>query len=393
LLRAINNATVVTPEAVLEGASVVLEEGRIAGVLRRAERSGETLDAGGHHVVPALVDLHSDAIEAQLSPRPGVDFPPELALVEMDRYFASAGIGTGFHAIAFVEGGGRTVARAREHYALIAQHRHEVSVRHELHLRCEVAQQSALEAVEALLPEHVAKIASLMDHTLGQGQLGNLAWYEENGRTEDLRTVTRMGDKVEGDPWALGRLQRVAHAAKDGGAVLASHDDDVPERVALLARRGVRISEFPVNVDAARKARELGLTVCMGAPNVVRDRSSGGNLLAREAVARGLVDVLVSDYHPPSMLQAAFGLARRGTLPLPHAVALVSAAPARAVGLAERGEIREGALADLAVVGKRLEMPVVTHTIVGGDVVFAYEIASVSCERTSAEGALSGSCP
>ena len=63
MLRAISNATAVTPEGVVEGGSVVLEGGRVAGVSCRAERSGETLDAGGRFLMPGMVDLHSDAIE------------------------------------------------------------------------------------------------------------------------------------------------------------------------------------------------------------------------------------------------------------------------------------------------------------------------------------------
>ncbi len=127
--------------------------------------------------------------------------------------------------------------------------------------------------------------------------------------------------------------------------------------------------EFPINAESARRAKELGIGVCMGTPNVVRGRSSGDNLGATEAVAKGLVDTLCSDYHPPSMLQAAFKLARDGVLTLPAAVGLVTGEPARAAGLHGYGEIREGHAADLILVGERLGLPAVTHTVVGGTVV------------------------
>jgi alpha-D-ribose 1-methylphosphonate 5-triphosphate diphosphatase len=375
-LDAITNARVLTPGGVLTGAAVVVEEGRISGVFHhyggRAGRS--TVDAGGRYVLPGLVDLHSDAIEAQFAPRPGVHFPPELVFLEMDRYFAASGVATGFHAIALVEGAGRTVSRAREHYAIVARYRHGGLVRHEVHLRCELAQEHALKTVEDLLGEGFAKVVSLMDHTPGQGAMKSLAWYEANlGDERDASGAAQIAilqeAKASGDAWALGRVRRLVRDANNHGAVLASHDDDSPERVELLAREGVSVSEFPVNLEAARRANEVGLSVCMGAPNVVRGRSSGGNLSATEAVKLGLVDALVSDYHPPSLLQAAFKLAREGVLPLHRAVGLVSSGPARAVGLGDRGEIREGALADLVVVGERLGLPVVTHTIVGGELV------------------------
>lgn len=193
-------------------------------------------------------------------------------------------------------------------------------------------------------------------------------YWESRGRDEDEIAAALEEAEANGHGLAMDRVERVARIAAEHGAVLASHDDDTPERVELLARKGVRISEFPVNAESARRAGKLGLAVCMGAPNVVRGRSSGGNLSAAVAARLGLIDALCSDYHPPSMLQAAFKLARDGELALPAAVGLVTSGPARAAGLSGRGEIREGAVADLILVGERLGLPVVTHTIVGGAV-------------------------
>lgn len=79
MLRAINDARVVTPSGVTEGASIVIEDGRIAGVSHNRENGESTLDAAGRFVLPGMVDLHSDAVEKQLEPRPGVEFPAELA--------------------------------------------------------------------------------------------------------------------------------------------------------------------------------------------------------------------------------------------------------------------------------------------------------------------------
>jgi alpha-D-ribose 1-methylphosphonate 5-triphosphate diphosphatase len=377
MLTSVTNAKVVTPDAVLEGASVSLAGDRIAGASRASGSRGEgTLDAAGGYLLPGMIDLHSDAIEKQHVPRARAKFSPELVFLEMDRYFAVSGVTTGFHALCFEEGMGRSVARAREHYDLVARHRREGRVRHELHLRCEVSQESAVEAVESLLRKREAMLASLMDHTPGQGQFRDLEWFRQAWREEGEGSEAQIAAALKeaataGSEVALNHVRRVAKAAEEHGAILASHDDDSPQRVDLLALEGVRVSEFPMNVAAARRAKDLGMTVCMGAPNAVLGRSSGGNLSALEAVELGLVDALVSDYHPPSMLQAAFKLARTGLLPLPAAVGLVSNAPARAAGLADRGEIREGALADLVVVRERLGLPIVTHAVVGGRLVFA----------------------
>lgn len=377
MLGAINNARVVTTSGVEEGALVVLEDGRIAGVSSRNETcGGETLDAGGGYVLPGLVDLHSDAIEQQLSPRPKVRFPYELAFLEMDRTFSSAGITTAFHGVSLMEIQRRSVSASRALFDAIVGLRGEGSVRHEAHVRCELPQEGTVEAVEELLPSRSVGLVSLTDHTPGQGQFRDLEAYRRNMREyhrEDEAAVEAQIALAEhrGIRAALDRVERVARAAEEHGAVLASHDDDTPEKVRLVAERGAKISEFPINAGSAAEARRLGLAVTMGAPNVVLGRSATGNLSAVEAVRRGLVDALCSDYHPPSMLQAAFKLAREGVLSLPEAVALVSSGPARAVGLSDRGEIREGALADLIVVGERFGLPAVTHAVVGGRLVMA----------------------
>jgi alpha-D-ribose 1-methylphosphonate 5-triphosphate diphosphatase len=374
VLRAIVNARVVTREQVLEGATIVLEEGRIAGITHQTETSGETLDAAGRYVLPGLVDLHSDAIEKQLAPRPGVEFSPETAFVEMDRYFVSSGITTGFHALSLMEGKGRNVARSIRLCEVVALFRGQGLARHELHLRCELPEEGAISAAEKILKLREVGIVSMMDHTPGQGQFRDLEWFrrywvEDRGMDEAQvsEAIARAGSEDHG--LALDRVRRIARASKDGGTVLASHDDDTPERVELLAEHGVRISEFPVNAESARRAKELGLSVCMGAPNVVRGRSSGGNLDATEATKLGLVDALCSDYHPPSMLQAIFKMAEKRILSLPRAVNLVSAGPALAAGLSDRGEIREGALADLMLVGERVGLAAPTHLLVGGNIV------------------------
>lgn len=374
MLRAIDNARVVTPDGVIENASVVLEEGRIAGVSQTPEGSGNTLDAAGRYVLPGLVDLHCDVIEKQLSPRPGVEVPEALAFVEMDRLFALCGITTGFHALSFMQGRGREVERAQRLCALVSRFRDEGLVRHESHLRCELPQECSVDAVEAALRRFSGGICSVMDHTPGQGQFRDLEWFRRYWRedvgADEAQISAAIAQAEHGEPTiALDRVERIARAARHSGAILASHDDDTVERVELLAERGVKISEFPINAESARRARDLGLAVCMGAPNALRGVSSGGNLSALEAIREGLVDALVSDYHPPSMLTAAFKLARENVIPLPEAVALVTAGPAESARLIDRGEIREGATADLIIVGERAGIPTTTHTIVDGALV------------------------
>ena len=62
-------------------------------------RGGTTFDARGLLVVPGVVDIHGDAFERQLQPRPGVDFSPDVALVDTEAQLLANGITTAFHGV------------------------------------------------------------------------------------------------------------------------------------------------------------------------------------------------------------------------------------------------------------------------------------------------------
>jgi len=130
---------------------------------------------------------------------------------------------------------------------------------------------------------------------------------------------------------------------------------------------GVSVAEFPTTPEAARAARERGLRVVAGAPNVLRGGSHTGNVSAAELVAAGLVDGLSSDYLPAAPLAAALLLAERGVVPLPRAVALVTSGPAAVAGLTDRGELVAGQRGDLAVVTVDRGWPTVRMTVTAGD--------------------------
>ncbi len=107
--------------------------------------------------------------------------------------------------------------------------------------------------------------------------------------------------------------------------------------------------------SVAEDARAHGEAVVMGAPNVVRGGSHLGWASAAPLAERGLVTVLASDYHWPALLEAPFAMARRrrenaGGLDLARAWALVSANPAAAAGLDDRGALLPGRRGDVVVV-------------------------------------------
>ena len=109
-----------------------------------------------------------------------------------------------------------------------------------------------------------------------------------------------------------------------------------------FARRASTIAEFPINEETAREAAAGGDAIVYGAPNVVRGGSHTGWTKASDMIAKGLCSVLASDYYYPAPLLAAFRLAADKVLPLGKAWDLISAAPAKAAGLADRGRLAQG---------------------------------------------------
>jgi len=131
---------------------------------------------------------------------------------------------------------------------------------------------------------------------------------------------------------------------------------------------GAKICEFPLTRAAAKLARAVNDPVIMGAPNVVRGGSQSGNAAAEDLIEAGYCDVLVSDYHYPSLVLAVFHLLDQGVRSLPGAWKLVSENPAGIMRLPDRGVIEQGRRADLVVVNETTRA--VEATLVAGRISF-----------------------
>ena len=90
------NARIVTAGAIVEGA-VAVEAGAIAEV--GATAAAEGLDLAGDFLIPGLIELHTDQLEAHYRPRPGVFWNPMAAIQAHDAQLASSGITTVFYAL------------------------------------------------------------------------------------------------------------------------------------------------------------------------------------------------------------------------------------------------------------------------------------------------------
>lgn len=359
------NARIVLPESVISGA-VVIRDGLIAEISERPTRTGEDLE--GDYLIPGLVELHTDHLETHYAPRPGVRWDLTAALQAHDAQIATSGITTVFDCLRLGsdEAGGFARGEMRELANVIEQAQNEGRLRaqHFLHLRCEVPCSDVLEQFSDFEGDPNVRLASLMDHAPGQRQFQTLEQYIFFYKTkrglddEAFRAFTQR--RMEASAcYSARHRDALAERCAANGIVVASHDDATLAHVDEAIGHGVRLAEFPTSIEAAEASHAAGLSVLMGAPNVVRGKSHSGNIAARDLAKRGLLDVLSSDYVPFSLLHAPFILADTVEgLDLPHAISMVTKAPADAVGLTDRGRIAEGATADLVRVHRLSGVPI-----------------------------------
>ncbi len=336
-----------------ETADLLLAEGRIAAI--GCAEAGCAIDARGLLVLPGIVDIHGDAFERQLQPRPGVDFPPSVALADTEAQLLANGITTAYHGVTLSwEPGLRGAETWRALLDAMEAHRARAVCDMRIHLRWEAFNVAALDMARADIAGGRVHLLAFNDHTptilrrIADPVLG-AKYGERAGMT--LEAFRALAARVERGAGAVpAGLDAIAAAARAAGLPMASHDDESIATRAAFRARGARICEFPMAEAVAEAAREAGDWVVMGSPNVVRGRSHLGWASAARLAEAGLCTVLSSDYFYPAMLRAAFVLASRGVRDLAAAWRLVSANPAAACGLADRGTIAAGKRADLLLV-------------------------------------------
>lgn len=315
----------------------------------------DTVDLEGDYLIPGLVELHTDNLEKHFVPRTGVSWPVGLSsVVAHDVHMVGSGVTTVFDAITVGEPGNKHMRQEIFHSSLDALEDAEeaglLRADHYLHLRCELAGDDVLDRVEPLLGRKNLRLFSVMDHTPGQRQWRDLEAYKRycNIQHEPEHLIRERIDGLRALQArnAQSNLREIIQICRENGFPLASHDDTITEHVRENAAQGMRIAEFPTTLEAAREARSLGLSIVMGAPNVVRGGSHSGNVAAAELAREGLLDILSSDYMPASLLHAAFMLPTIAGIPLRDALRTVTLAPARAVGMEDRGELAPGKRAD-----------------------------------------------
>lgn len=362
----LTHARIVLENRILDG-SMKIVDGTIADISEGRVASGE--DMGGDYIIPGLVELHTDHLETHYSPRAGLRWNKTAAIQAHDAQVATSGITTVFDCLrmgAELDSGFRK-GEMREMADAIQKASAEGRLRadHLLHLRCEVSTADVLDHVEDFADDGHVRLVSLMDHAPGQRQFQTMDQYIFYYKTSRGLSDEAFADYVRrrleaSERYARPHREALAAFCRARGIALASHDDATLDHVDEAVSYGTRLAEFPTSVEAARASHAAGMSVLMGAPNVVRGGSHSGNIAATNLAEAGLLDVLSSDYVPLSLLHAPFILADTvDGMDLPKAIALVTATPARTVHLDDRGRIAPGLRADLVRVERQDDVPVV----------------------------------
>ncbi|MCQ1573812.1 alpha-D-ribose 1-methylphosphonate 5-triphosphate diphosphatase [Neorhizobium galegae] len=361
----LTNARIVLEDSVISG-SVQIRNGKITDISEGNVHSGE--DFEGDYLIPGLVELHTDHLEQHYSPRPGVRWNTTAAIQAHDAQIATSGITTVFDCLrmgadedgGFAHGEMRAMADAIAAAGAHGRLRSE----HFLHLRCEVSADNCMEHFVDFENDSHVRLVSLMDHAPGQRQFQTMDQYtlyyqKKRGLSDEAFAAFVAKRQGESARNATPHRAAISKVCAERGITVASHDDATLSHVGEAIDNGVRLAEFPTSFDAAKASHEAGMSVLMGAPNIVRGKSHSGNIAARDLAERGVLDVLSSDYVPLSLLHAPFVLASEvESISLPKALAMVTSTPARTVSLDDRGRIATGLRADIVRVHHEEGVPV-----------------------------------
>ncbi|NEQ99783.1 MAG: alpha-D-ribose 1-methylphosphonate 5-triphosphate diphosphatase [Cyanothece sp. SIO2G6] len=343
---ALQGARVLTPDGWLDDGTVLIEDGHFVAVGQLTKPSGYVaIDVSGLQLLPGLVDIHGDAFERMICPRPATILPLDMALVENDRALLTAGITTFFYSItdSFEPGlRSREMARSLINHITIPETLAQLGLKVDsrIHIRHEQANTGGHEELCQWLESWQVTLLSLNDHLPP-----SLAATTAQRYTKKLHQRVKMTDaeiqallETAFSQRELGAQQAdelVAHCHRLGIPV-ASHDDETEADVAKSRERGVAIAEFPAEIALAAQSRAYGAAVLMGAPNLVRGGSHVGYMSVAAAAEAGVLDCLCSDYHYPSLFHAPFLLANQGLMPFEQAWKRVSEYPAKAAKIGDR---------------------------------------------------------
>jgi alpha-D-ribose 1-methylphosphonate 5-triphosphate diphosphatase len=374
----IKNARIIEPKNVIERGHLRIKEGKIEdfGDLL-ADENEHIIDAKGSILMPGIIDIHTDALDGEIIPRPGADFPIEIAFRELERKMSGCGFTTVYHSMHLGYRSAEYNSRSKYKRSEVFETIHNASkgntlINNKIHLRFELTGVEAYQECLEYIEKGFIQMLSIMDHTPGRGQ-HTIEWFMKmvmaNGKTEE-QGLEELNERLNRPLIDGDELKKMINLAKEKGLAVASHDDHTIEKVDYMIKMGVDICEFPITMEVAKYATSLGQYVIGGASNILRGGSLTGNLNMTDAVLEGAIDSLCSDYYPSAIIHSIFKLHQKHGLGLSEAVNLATLNPAKAVGIdSDTGSIEKGKDADLILVKLIDDLPMVTHTIVKGKIV------------------------
>ena len=384
---AIKNGKIVTPDAILEGKTMLIEHDRIFGFsesLASGDPVEKVVNAHGRYIIPGLIDVHSDRIEQYISPRPTSQLDFEFGLKICERDLLGAGITTIYHSLSLFgdEFFGSSPLRTRENVEKLADlitgiHLRNHLIHHRFHLRIEIDNLEAYDIACDMIEQGKVHQISFMNHTPGQGQYRSLTLYRDaalkyngnlGGRDVGTMSTDELMEYHDNKPKLTNRqlreLTKLAHAK---GIPVASHDDDTVEKLEENKKIGVDISEFPISMETAKTAKAYGFYTVVGSANIIRGSSHSGNMSAADAILEDCADIICSDYVPAAILHGIFLMHTKHGVPLPQIVNKATLNPAKAMRTdKDYGSIEAGKKADFLIVDILDGYPVITHTFVDG---------------------------
>ncbi|MEW9121764.1 MAG: phosphonate metabolism protein PhnM [Thermotaleaceae bacterium] len=379
----ITKGQIITENEILQGYDLFIEGDIIKSIVPAEEAQNmegmEVVDANNAYIAPGFIDIHADYIEHMAAPRPTSLMDFEISIREAEKVLIGSGITTMYHSLSLFQSNefGHNLIRSSENVKKLidvidSTHKSKHLIRHRFHARFEIDNFNEFENLKRYLQEDKVHLLSFMDHTPGQGQYRNLEIYKKTLKGYNSMTEEELDEVIEKrqrkEKITLDMLEELAGIASKKNIAIASHDDDSVEKLEIVKRFGTTISEFPITMEVAQKAKSLGLYTIAGAPNVLLGGSHSGNLSAAEAILQDTVDILCSDYYPPALLHAVFILHEKYGQDLCKMIGLVTINPAKAVymdGLI--GSIAENKKADLLIIEKlEKNFPVITSVFVDG---------------------------
>src|SRR5258707_77143 len=179
---ALGNARIVLADRVIERGWIAFADGRIAEFGEGNAPAGSE-DAGGDLVMPGLIELHTDHLEAHYVPRPKVFWDPIAAVVSYDGQLATSGITTVLDSLrVWREDGAEEVdGRAGVLAEAIAAARDANLLRldHFTELGCGIRMQSVVEVARKLIGREDVRLMTVKDHPEYQRQFRNEAKLQD----------------------------------------------------------------------------------------------------------------------------------------------------------------------------------------------------------------------